>query len=79
MAPDFPDRPRIDDPHADLERTLISEYLKARGHDAAALRARDDGEAHRLLAEASTHAASRLAELEARAHYIQEIRHVTGE
>ena len=79
MAPDSPDRPGIDDPHADLERTLINDYLRARGHDPADLRARDDVEAHRLLAQASTHAASKLAELEARAHYVQEIRHVTGE
>lgn len=79
MAPDSPDRPRIDDPHADLERTLIDEYLRARGQDPDALRAREDRDAYRLLADASTHAASKLAELEARAHYIQEIRHVTGE
>ena len=79
MASEPLDRPRAADPHADLERTLIAEYLQSRGHDPDGLRARDDSEAHRLLAEASTYAASKLAEQEARAHYIQEIRHVTGE
>jgi hypothetical protein len=78
MASDAPER-RMDDPHADLERTLIRDYLRARGEDVEALRARDDAEAHKLLAEASTYAASKLAELEARAHYVQEIRHVSGE
>jgi len=74
MTLDPTERPRLEDVHAELERTLINEYLRARGHDPDALRARDDAEAHMLLAEASTHAAARLAEVEARAHYVHELR-----
>jgi hypothetical protein len=68
-----PDAPRLQDLHADLERALINEYLRGRGHDPNALRDRDDAEAHVLRAEAITYAAGRLTEVEARAHYVHEI------
>ena len=58
---------------AELERTLISDYLRGRGHDLEALRDRDDAEAHLLLAEASTYAATRLTEVESRAHYLHDL------
>jgi hypothetical protein len=72
MAMDLPERP-LDDVHADLERTLIDDFLRARGLDPAAVRDRDDAEAHLLLAEATTHASAKLAEVEARAHYVQDL------
>ena len=67
-----PDAPRLQDLHADLERALINEFLRGRGHDPNALRDRDDAEAHVLLREASTYAAGRLTEVEARAHYVHD-------
>ena len=79
MAPDLPDTPPLQDLHAKLERTLIDDFLRARGEDPDALRARSDGEAFRLLAEASTYAGAKLAELESRAHYVDELRHRGGD
>jgi hypothetical protein len=80
MALNLPsDAPRLQDLHADLERTLINEYLRGRGHDPDRLRDRDDAEAHLLLTEASTYAAGRLTEVEARAHYVHDIHRLTGE
>jgi hypothetical protein len=63
----------MEDPHAQIERALIEEFLKARGHTLAELRGRDDPEAHALLKQASAHAASKLAEVESRAHLLREI------
>jgi hypothetical protein len=74
-----PDAPRQQDLHGDLERTLINEYLRGRGHDPDRLRDRDDAEAHHLLTEAATYAAGRLAEFEARAHYVHDIHRLPGE
>jgi hypothetical protein len=73
MASVPPDAPRLGDPFARLELGLIDDYLRSRGHDPGALRARTDAEAHRLLAEASTYAAARLSEVESRAHYIHDL------
>ena len=67
------DTPSVGDPFARLEQGLIADYLRALGHDPDALRARDDGEARRLLTQASTYAAARLTEVESRAHYVQDI------
>ena len=67
------DTPSVGDPFARLEQGLISDYLRALGHDPEALRARADDEARRLLAEASTYAGARLTEVESRAHYVHDI------
>ena len=73
MASDPTDTPNVGDPFARLEQRLISDYLTALGHDPEALRARGDGEARRLLTQASTYAATRLTEVESRAHYVHDI------
>ena len=67
------DTPSVGDPFARLELGLIDEFLRLRGHDPADLRARTDPEARRLLTEASTYAATRLTEVESRAHYVHEM------
>ena len=67
------DVPRIEVPLAQLERALIDEYIRARGQDPNALRAREDAAARALLVEASTYAAARLTEVESRAHYVHDI------
>jgi len=70
----FPtDTPSVGDPFARLEAGLINDYLRALGHDPQALRARTDIEARRLLTQASTYAATRLTEVESRAHYVHDI------
>jgi hypothetical protein len=62
-----------EDPEAQLENTLIDEFLRANGVDPSALRELPEDEAKRILAEASTYAATKLAEVESRAHFIHEI------
>ncbi len=63
-----PDVPHMEDHFADLERDLIDEYIRSQGHDPDEIRKRDDPAAHKLRADAATHAAGRLTEVESRAH-----------
>jgi hypothetical protein len=67
------DPPPAEEPLASLERRLISEYVTAAGLDLATLRLRHDEQATRILAEASKHAAGKLAEVEARSHYLKKL------
>lgn len=60
-------------PLGDLERALIDEYLRAHGFDADRLRELPKAELKRVLTDASVYAATRLAEVESRAHYVHEI------
>lgn len=73
MASEPTDTPSVGDPFASLELRFIDEYLRLRGHDPETLRARTDPEARRLLTDASTYAATRLTEVESRAHYVHEM------
>ena len=67
------DVPRSGDPNADLERALIDEFIRARGHDPARLHDLPEDQRRFVEREASAHAAARLAEMEARAHYLHEL------
>ena len=60
-------------PEGQLEQTLIQEFLRARGYDARALEALPEEDRKRLLTEASIHAAGKLAEVEARAHFVKDV------
>ena len=62
-----------EDPEARLEQALIEEFLRARGLDSNAVHALPEDEAKRVLTEASVYAGAKLAEVEARAHYVHEI------
>ena len=62
-----------DDPHAKLERILIDEFLESRGHTRESVNQLSAAEATKLLSTASEHASLRLAEIESRAHYVDEI------
>lgn len=73
MSSDRPDVPPLQEPLAELERRLIDEYIRDRGHDPAALRASADADARRILTDASVYAATRLSEVEARSHYVREL------
>ena len=73
MAVDMRDTAPLEEPEAQLERALIEEFLRALGHDAAALRLRNDATARELLKQASVYAAARLTEVESRAHYVHDI------
>jgi len=68
-----PDESHIADLNAGLERAIIDEFIRRRGYDPAKLQQLPDDLRVRLQAEASTHAAARLAEMEARAHYVHDL------
>jgi hypothetical protein len=70
-----PDRPEflLEEPQAALERAFIDDYLKTHGHDPRTLQTLPEDEVRRILREAVQYAAARLSELEARAHYVNEL------
>jgi hypothetical protein len=61
------------DPEGQLERALIDEFLRMHGHDATSVASLPAEERTRLLQAASVHACARLAEIEARAHFVHEL------
>lgn len=67
-----PEKP-LHDLHAGLEEVLIEQYLEGLGRTRQSLRELPAEEAAALLAAAARHASLRLAEVEARAHYTEEI------
>ncbi len=72
MTTDDAPRP-MEDPEGKLEQSLIDEFLRARGLDERGLAALPEPQAKRVRAEASAYAAAKLAEVEARAHFVHEI------
>ena len=58
------------DPNGLLESELINEFLRTRGYDLQSVENLPDDERRRLLRQASMHAAGRLTEIEARAHFV---------
>jgi len=69
----IPEVPPVDDHEAKLELALIEEYLRERGHDLKGLPELSYAERQRLLHDASIYAAGKLAEIEARCHYIEDL------
>jgi hypothetical protein len=63
----------VGDPLAQLERTFIDEFLRARGVDPHTVHELPEAQARSLLKGASIYAATKLTEVEARAHFIHEI------
>ena len=61
------------DPHAGFERAMIEEFIRTRGYDAARLQDLLEDLLRRVQSDASTHADARVAEIEARAHYVHEL------
>ena len=59
--------------HAELEKSLISEYLKRKGYTKESLNKLPEDEAYRIIVEASTYASGKLAEIENRARYTQNL------
>jgi hypothetical protein len=60
---------------AELESSLIRQFLEARGHTRSSVAALPQPERDRLLAEASTYASSKLSEVESRSHFLDDLRH----
>jgi hypothetical protein len=63
----------MEDPEGRLEKALIDEFLRKRGLDEHALAALPEAERRRVMTEASAYAGAKLAEVEARAHFVHEI------
>ncbi|SRR5258708_6780030 len=64
---------QTEDPEAKLERALMEEYLRRKDHTFADLVLLSPDERRRLLREAATYAAGRLAEIGARSHFVDEL------
>jgi hypothetical protein len=65
--------PRQEDPRAQLERAFLEEYLHSRQHSLDSLKLLPLREADALLTQASLFASGRLAELESRAHFVDDL------
>lgn len=63
----------IEDPEAKLERTLIDDYLRQQGRSRAELPSLPEDVRLKLLRDAEIYAAGRMAEIEARAHYVDDL------
>ena len=69
----------MEDPQASLERAFIEEYLKTRGYSLHSLHDLPVDQVTALLKSASLYAATKLAEVEARAAYVHEIHGASSE
>ena len=67
------DVPPVEDYEAKLELALIEEFLRAGGTNLASVAALPADERARLMHDATAYAANRLAEIEARAHYVHDL------
>ena len=65
--------PRRREPHAALERAMIETFLGARGCTLRSVDAMRPADREPLLRAAVAFATLRLAEIEARAHFVEEI------
>jgi len=79
MAAERPDPPGVGDPLAQLEKNFIDEFLRARGVDRQSVQQLPAEQAKSLLKGASVYAATKLTEVEARAHYVHELHHTHRE
>ena len=61
------------DPQAQLERAFIDEFLRDRGCDLSTVDRRPPDERRSLMVGASQYAATKLAEIDARAAYLDEL------
>ncbi len=57
-----------------LEKELINEFLKRKGHDRASLNKLPQAEARRLMTEASIYASGKLTEIETKARLKETIK-----
>jgi hypothetical protein len=71
--------PLLDPPRRALESALIDECFRLRGLDPYDVQHRTDRTAAELRKEAVTYAAMKLTEIEARAHYVEDVHGVRTE
>jgi hypothetical protein len=74
MSAERSDKPD-DHPLALLELAFIAEFLQGRGYTPSTLHQLPEDQAHALLKEASLYASGKLAEVESRAHYVDDMHH----
>ena len=60
-------------PLGQLERALIDEFIRARGHDPLRLTDLPPHEREALLKDASVYASAKLTEIESRSHFLHEL------
>jgi hypothetical protein len=65
--------PLTEDMHAGLEKSLIEGYLRDKGYTLKDLKKLPAAEFKQFMKEASIYASGKLAELEERAHFLQEL------
>lgn len=63
--------PTVRNVEAPLETALIDEFLRTSGYDPAAVQGLPPAQRERLMTQASAYASGKLAEVEARAHFVQ--------
>ena len=68
-----PDTPLMGDASAPLERAFIEEYLRSQGYSLETLEELSKKLRKKLMTEASRYASLKLEEIEARAHFVDEI------
>jgi hypothetical protein len=73
MNAQLSDSPTTHDPHAELERELIAEYLRIQCPRKDGLRGLPEATVRQLMTEASCYASARLAELELRARWVEKV------
>ncbi len=74
MSAERPDSP-LDDPRAQLELALISEFLQRHGYSLASLHELPEDQAEAVYKQATLYAAGRLSEVESRSHYYDDMHH----
>ncbi|HLF74068.1 MAG TPA: hypothetical protein VI524_06975 [Anaerolineales bacterium] len=73
MKAENSDKPLAEDPKATLEQALIEEYLLEQGYSLKKLRELPKELAEKLMKEASQYASLKMEEVQARAHFVEEI------
>ncbi len=63
----------MEDPQAKLGRMYIEEYLRNKGYTWESVRALPEQVAKKIMVEASTYAAIKLSEVDARANVVKQI------
>jgi hypothetical protein len=69
------DVPPLEDPEAKLERAFIEQFLAQQGYSREQLLGLSEAHRLALLRDARAYAAERLAEVQARAHYVNDLHH----
>ncbi len=73
MNTEQPETPAMEDPRAKLEKAFIDEYLRHQGCDPEKVHELPEELVKQLMTKACRYASLKLMEMEARAHFVEEI------